>query len=93
MRVISQKPIRDAKAKWPKEAAALDRWYRLAKAMSPTDFTALKKTFPAADKVKHYVIFDVGGNKIRLVATVHFNMQRLYVRHVMDHDEYDGWKP
>jgi mRNA interferase HigB len=93
MRVISLKPIRAAQAKWPREAGALDRWYRLAKGMNAKSFAELKVTFPAVDRVGDFYVFDIGGNKIRLIAAIHFNTQMLFVRHVMDHREYDRWKP
>jgi mRNA interferase HigB len=38
-------------------------------------------------------VFDIGGNKYRLVAAVHFDRQMLYVRHVFTHAEYDRWSP
>jgi len=34
---------------------------------------------------------DIGGNKYRLVAHVHYNTQRLYVRWILTHKEYDQW--
>jgi mRNA interferase HigB len=39
-------------------------------------------------------VFDIGGNKFRLVAAVHFNTQRLFIRHVLTHTVYDrrDWK-
>jgi len=39
-------------------------------------------------------VFNIGGNKIRLIAAVHFNTQCLYIRHVLTHKEYDKekWK-
>ena len=38
-------------------------------------------------------IFDIGGNKFRLIAAAHFNVQKLYVRHIFTHKEYDKWRP
>ncbi|HBL30167.1 MAG TPA: hypothetical protein DD490_25305 [Acidobacteria bacterium] len=41
------------------------------------------------------VVFNVSGNRYRLIAAVHFNRKRVYVRHVLTHEEYDQgeWKP
>jgi mRNA interferase HigB len=38
-----------------------------------------------------YTIFDVGGNKYRVVTVIHYNRARVYVRHVFTHAEYDDW--
>ncbi len=41
-----------------------------------------------------YTIFDVGGSRYRIVAVIHYDKQRLYVRRVMTHAEYDrdAWR-
>jgi mRNA interferase HigB len=41
------------------------------------------------DYVDGYTIFDVGGNKYRIAAVIHYDKQRLYIRQVMTHAEYD----
>ena len=55
----------------PRRAApALVAWYRLAKGVEPSDFAGLKTTFPAVDKVGPFNVFDIGENKLRLIAFV-----------------------
>jgi len=46
------------------------------------------------DKVESSYVFDIGGNKLRLIANIHFNRQKIYIRHVLTHKEYDkgDWK-
>ena len=65
--------------------------------MSRTDFGSfaeLKRTFRAVDKVGKFTVFDIGGNKFRLVAAIHYNRRKVYIRHVLTHTEYDQdkWK-
>jgi mRNA interferase HigB len=94
MHVFSRKPIRDAIHRWPREASALERWWRLAGAVEPCSFADLKAAFPAVDKVGPLFVFDIGGNKIRLIADIEFGRQRLFVKAVLSHGEYDEnrWK-
>jgi mRNA interferase HigB len=40
-----------------------------------------------------YYVFDIGGNKYRVITAIHFDQQKLFVRHVFTHKEYDKWKP
>lgn len=58
------------------------------------DFAELRQTFPHADIVGQLVVFNIGGNKARLIAAVHFNRGKIYIRAVLTHGEYDkgGWK-
>jgi mRNA interferase HigB len=39
-------------------------------------------------------VFNIGGNKARLIAALHYNRQKVYVRAVLTHAEYDEekWK-
>jgi|SRR5689334_4956441 len=92
MHVLTEKRVREAKAKWPMAASALDHWYQLAKGSKPSDFAAMKTTFPAVDKVGEFHVFDIGGNKLRLIAFVRYRSQKLYIKYVLDHREYDRGK-
>lgn len=92
MRVFSERRIWDAKEKWPQAASALDQWYRMAKRVKPRDFAEMKSSFPATDKVGEFHVFDIGGNKLRLIAYVRYPHQKIYIKHVLDHREYDRGK-
>jgi mRNA interferase HigB len=92
MRVFSEKRIWDAKEKWPQAASALDQWYRMVKRVKPSDFAAMKASFPSTDKVGEFHVFDIGGNKLRLIAYVRYQHQKIYIKHVLDHREYDRGK-
>lgn len=54
----------------------------------------MKKLFPATDKVGTQHVFDIGGNKLRLIAIVQYRAQKLFIQHVLDHREHDKnrWK-
>jgi mRNA interferase HigB len=92
MHVVTQKRIWEAKEKWPQSATALDAWFRIMKASEPQSFAEMKEIFPATDKVGSHHVFDIGGNKIRLIATVHYRAKRVFIRHILDHPEYDKGK-
>ena len=94
MHVITQKRIWDAKKEYPESASALDGWYRVIKSNHFASFSDLRKTFNSVDKVGDVFVFNISGNKLRLIASIHFNYQRLYVRYILRHNEYDknNWK-
>lgn len=69
----------------------MEAWYRLVKASSHLSFGEVKRTFSTADYVPPFVVFDVGGNNFRVIAAIHYDRQKLYVREVFTHSEYDRW--
>ena len=59
-----------------------------------TDFNHLKTVFGSADYVNELTVFDVGGNKYRLIVSIHYNRRKVFVSDVLTHAEYDRntWK-
>ncbi len=90
MRVISPKKIseyiiRQADAKVP-----LNSWLAKTKKANWNNLTDMRNTFNSVDYVgnKRYV-FNIGGNKHRLVAIVLLFEKRVYIRFIGTHKEYD----
>ena len=69
---------------------ALERWHNIAKKAEWKNFSDIKVDFPATDYVgnQHYV-FNIKGNKYRLVVVVKFTMGHIFIRFVGTHDEYN----
>lgn len=93
MRLISNRPLREFAARHPSAAMALQAWRKLIERSAPRNHADLKRLANSVDKVGEYYVFDIGGNKFRIVAAVHFDRQMLFVRQVMTHAEYDHWRP
>jgi len=95
MHIISRKALRDFWEHHPESQNSLSRWYTIVRKTDFESFSELRTTFPSADWVEGLVVFNMSGNRYRLIAAVHFNRKRVYVRHVLTHAEYDegAWKP
>ena len=52
-------------------------------------FVDLKKTFGSADQVKPRTVFDISGNKYRLIAVVDYTLQSMSIECVLTHAKYD----
>lgn len=88
MWVISVKRLRQFWAAHPRAEAPLRRWakrMRVARLATPADLAA---AFPDADPVGNCTVFDIGGNKYRLVARLAYPSHKVYVLRVMTHAEY-----
>ncbi|MBL1275809.1 MAG: type II toxin-antitoxin system HigB family toxin [Ectothiorhodospiraceae bacterium] len=89
MHIISQRRIKEASQRHTTCSNALDQWYKVMKKAKLRDFAQLKALFNSADKVGDLYVFNIGGNKLRLIAAIHFNRQKLFIREILNHTEYD----
>ncbi len=94
MRVISVKMLREFWAIHPEAEGPLRAWAMVANKSDWEKFADIRQSYPHADQVGKFTVFNIGGNKFRLVIVVHFNRGRLYIRHVLTHEDYDRgeWK-
>ena len=95
MRVISPKKLREFWAFHPDAESALRSWYKLTRGADWKSYEDVRAVFgKRIDQFERFVIFDIGGNKYRLIGTIHYNTGRLYIRHVLTHADYDRekWK-
>jgi len=92
MHIITQQRIWKAKELYKEAENALDGWYRTMAKNKFISFAQLKEAFGSVDKVGNKYVFDIGGNKLRLIASIHFNRQKVYIRDILTHTEYDKGK-
>lgn len=94
MHVISRKVLRQFWQEYPDSETALIRWLKIIESVSFQSFEELRSVFPHADLVANLIVFNIGGNKYRLLASIHFNRQKVYIRYILTHSEYDKdrWK-
>jgi mRNA interferase HigB len=89
--VISQKALREFGRNHADAATPLRAWLKLTRHGSFQNLAALRRTFASVDlipvKGRDFYVFNIGGNK-------YFNTQRLFVRQILTHPEYDTerWK-
>jgi mRNA interferase HigB len=94
MHIISRKALILFWEKHPDSQSPLSRWYKIVSNTEFGCFNELRVTFPSADKVDDLIVFNIAGGKYRLIASIHFNRGKVYVRHIFTHAEYDqgAWK-
>jgi len=90
MRIVALGTLRDFWHEHPDAELPLRSWYALASRAqwsSPADVKAAYRT--ASFIAGNRVVFDIGGNRFRLVVAVHYNRKALFIRFVGSHAEYD----
>ena len=93
MRVISKRAIREFVKIHPDAVAPLEHCYRVAQRATWGNLAEARQHFPHADPVGRFTVFDIGGNKYRLVTTIKYQWQVVYIRAILTHGDYDqgGW--
>ena len=90
MRIISRRRLRDFAEEHADAGKPLDLWYALVKSKSYSSPHEVKEDFPTASFLgDRKTVFNVGGNKYRLVVDMRYDLARVYIRHVVTHKEYD----
>jgi mRNA interferase HigB len=90
--------LKEAAARLHGSETALDAWFKIASKASWRSLEDVRKTFSHADGVavgdKTYTVFNICGNKFRLIVKIEYRSQLIFVKHVLTHAEYDkeGWK-
>jgi mRNA interferase HigB len=86
--------LREFAAIHPDAEAPLQAFRQLVERGRFENFAALRATFRGVDKVGERFVFNIGGNKYRLIAAIAFAPQLLWVKAVLTHAEYDrgDWK-
>lgn len=94
MHVITRKRLNEFAEVHPETRNALAVWYGMMKRQDFSSIEEIRQLFPAADKVGKLTVFNIGGNKARLIAAIHYNRKKIYIRAVLTHTEYDEgrWK-
>ena len=94
MKLISNKALREFAAGHPDAEQPLQDFRHLVEHGEFRNFAELRATFASVDKVDDRYVFNIGGNKYRLIAAIAFAPQLLWVKAVLTHAEYNkgAWK-
>ena len=69
---------------------ALNKWHKTCKKANWKNLNELKKTFSTVDFVNNdRYVFNIKGNKYRLVAMIFFDIRTMFIRFIGTHAEYD----
>ncbi|PON15744.1 hypothetical protein C2W62_22200 [Candidatus Entotheonella serta] len=89
MHIISRNMLREFWKRHPDRETALARWFKIVRQSEFGSLQDLRRVFPSAAKVGELAVVHIGGNKYRLIAAVHFNRGKVYIRHVLTPEGYN----
>jgi mRNA interferase HigB len=73
---------------------ALYDWYRAATKAEWKNLIEVQTIYPKAETVGNFTVFNIKGNNYRLIVDILYETQRIYIKYVLTHVEYDKdkWK-
>lgn len=94
MHVISRRKLREYCKEHADSYEALDDWYVTASKASWGNLTEVQAIYPKAEAVGYFTIFNIKGNKYRLIVSINYEKQVIYIKYILTHAEYDkdNWK-
>ncbi|VAX19912.1 hypothetical protein MNBD_NITROSPINAE03-1842 [hydrothermal vent metagenome] len=94
MHIITKKRLKDFYEKHKDSNGPLLAWFRIININRYGNLADLRNTFPSADLVGKCIVFNIGGNKYRLITVIHFNREKVFIRNILTHKAYNNgmWK-
>ena len=94
MHVISRKKLKEAALIHRDAEAALHAWFKVAESATWRSINEVRKTYASADSIGKFTVFNIKGNKYRLIVKIEYTYQKIFIKHVLTHAEYDKeeWK-
>lgn len=92
MHIISRIKFNEACKKFPNHCTALDETYRILKCSAFLTPDEMRKVFKTLDNFKYrdkWWVIDIAGNHLRLIAFISFRINKVFVKHIVTHAEYD----
>ncbi len=94
MQVVAYRPLRDFALLHPQAEKPLRVWYGLVSCAEWSGPAEIRQSFNSADFVgDSRVIFNIGGNKYRLVVHIAFKHKRVLIKFIGTHEEYNKINP
>ncbi len=92
--MISRRAIREFGKAHPDSVPSLSNWLQITRKATWRTFPELREDFGSADQVGRRTVFNIAGNKFRLIARVNYHTARVFILHIMKHTEYvkGEWK-
>ncbi len=92
MRIISKAAINEFSKTHKDAVESLLHWYGVTKRAAWRHLVDVRADFPHADAVDIFTVFNISGNKYRLVSVIKCRWRIVYIRHILTHAEYDEGK-
>ena len=94
MHLIAIRRLREAAAKYPDVAIQIEDWAKIVNIATWQNLTEVQQTYSSAEAVGNFTVFNIKGNRYRLIVSINYLRQIIYFKYFLTHAEYDkdNWK-
>lgn len=94
MRILTRRRLLEFCKIYRDAEVSLNSWYRIAKSAEWKNLAEVRQSCSSADSVGNFTVFNIKGNNYRLIVDIIYSTQRIYIKYVLTHAEYDKkkWK-
>jgi mRNA interferase HigB len=94
MHLIAIRNLRDDAARYPDVVQAIEVWYTVARKATWENLEDVRKIYRDAESVGNFTVFNIKGNKYRLIVGIDYGSQTIFYKYLLTHAEYDKsrWK-
>ena len=94
MHLISYRKLREYGEKHANCKDALDNWYKVSSTLVWENLVEVQAVFPKAEAVGNFTVFNIKGNNYRLIVSIDYEKEIIYIKYILTHAEYDKeqWK-
>jgi mRNA interferase HigB len=94
MHVISYRRLREFSKRHADCRDGLDDWFKVANRANWSNLVEVQSVFPKAEAVGNFTVFNIRGNNYRLIVSIDYEKQVIFVKYILTHAEYDkeNWK-
>lgn len=93
MSILGVRLLMDFEMKYPPSRKAFRIWRQVVEQAQWSNLSELQLTFSAADYVAPHIVFNMVGNKYRIITLVKFPLKLLQIEAALTHEQYNRWKP
>ncbi len=94
MHLITISNLRQDAAPYPDVQKQLKEWYDIVKTAEWQSLIDVQAVYRDAEAVSNFTVFNIKGNKYRLIVSIDYEEQVIYYKYFLTHAEYDKeqWK-
>ncbi|MDZ8224199.1 MULTISPECIES: type II toxin-antitoxin system HigB family toxin [unclassified Nostoc] len=94
MHIISFRILREYAESHADCQETLSNWYKIATKAKWSNLVEVQQIFIKAETVGNFTVFNIKGNKYRLIVSIDYEGQLIYIKYILTHAEYDkeNWK-